>query len=96
MCEGKENFTAGKHIRFNVEKGEVYSATGKGKIPWISARDIAAVAYHALTDKESFDRDPVILGPEVLSYEDVSASKTSQGKVAETLITDCSDIEPRS
>jgi festuclavine dehydrogenase len=61
-------------VRFNVGKGEVYSATGKGRIPWVSARDIGAVAYRALTDKVSHDTDYVILGPELLTYGDVSGT----------------------
>ena len=59
-------------MRFNVEKGEIYSSTGEGKIPWVSTKDIGAVAYRALTDKVSHDTDHVILGPELLSYGDVS------------------------
>jgi hypothetical protein len=42
-----ENFSDGDHLRFNVEKGEIYPATGKENIPWISAKDIAAAAYEA-------------------------------------------------
>lgn len=61
-------------MRFNARKGEVYSATGKGKIPWVSVRDIAAVAYRALTDKVPHDTDHVILGPELLTYGDVSGT----------------------
>lgn len=41
-------------------------------MPWVSADDIAAVAYRALVDKESHNCDHVVLGKELLSYGDVS------------------------
>lgn len=51
---------------------KIISATGEGRIPWISAEDIAAVAFQALTRPESFNTDLFILGPELLSYNDVA------------------------
>lgn len=62
-----------RDVRFNVEKGEIYSATGSGKIPWVSIRDIGAVGYRALTDDVSHNTDHMVLGPELLSYDDVSS-----------------------
>ena len=59
-----------REARFDEGKGEIYS-TGKGKIPWISVRDIGAVGYRALTDEVSHDTDHVLHGPELLSYNDV-------------------------
>jgi hypothetical protein len=40
----------------------------------VSADDIAAVGFHALTDETLQKRDFVILGPELLSYDDVCSS----------------------
>jgi festuclavine dehydrogenase len=60
-----------RDVRFDVEKGEIYSSTGNGKVPWISVRDVGAVGYRALTDEVSHDTDHVLLGPELLSYDDV-------------------------
>ena len=59
-----------------MHKGEIYAATGKCRMPWVSAKDIGAVAYSALTDKLSHDTDHVILGPELLSYGDVRGPRT--------------------
>lgn len=53
-------------------EGKAYSASGSGKIPWISKTDIAACAYSALTAEAAPNGDYVILGPELLSYEEVS------------------------
>ena len=50
------------------------TATNGGKLPFVAAEDIAAVAARALTDKEPHNADHVILGPELLTYDDVSSS----------------------
>ena len=55
----------------------VYSATGDGKLPFISADDIAAVAYHALTDEKSHNKEHLALGPKLLSYGDVGSPAQS-------------------
>ncbi|KUI57114.1 Agroclavine dehydrogenase [Cytospora mali] len=52
------------------EEGKVYSATGDGKIPWVSKTDIAACAFQALTAERAPNGDYIILGPELLSYGD--------------------------
>ncbi|KAL2020726.1 hypothetical protein VTK56DRAFT_8026 [Thermocarpiscus australiensis] len=54
------------------ENSKIYSATGDGKIPWVSADDIAAVAVRTLTDPVPFNTDLLILGPELLSYDDIA------------------------
>lgn len=50
---------------------KIFTACGDGKIPFISADDIAAVAFHALTDETSHNCDHRVLGPELLTYDDV-------------------------
>ena len=55
------------------DESRVVSATGDGKLPFIAAEDIAAVAAKALTDEESHNTDHVILGPELMTYGDVRA-----------------------
>ncbi|KAH8766839.1 hypothetical protein F5883DRAFT_79099 [Diaporthe sp. PMI_573] len=50
-------------------EGRVYSASGGGRIPWVSKTDIAACAYSALTAEAPPNGDIVVLGPELLSYE---------------------------
>ena len=54
----------------------MYSATGDGKIPWVSADDIAAVAVRALTDEVAPNTEYLVLGPELLSYGDVRSVPT--------------------
>jgi uncharacterized protein YbjT (DUF2867 family) len=46
----------------------------KAKSPFVSADDVAAVAFRALTDEVAHNTDHLLLGPELLSYDDVSYS----------------------
>ncbi|KAL1970965.1 hypothetical protein VTN77DRAFT_2799 [Rasamsonia byssochlamydoides] len=68
-----ENFSEGHHQQTIKNENKIYSAAQDGKIPFVSADDIAAVAYRALVDEKSHDTDHVVLGPELLSYDDVAA-----------------------
>jgi festuclavine dehydrogenase len=77
---------------FNEEKGEIYSSTGKGKIPWISVRDIGAVGYRALTDEVSHDTDHILLGPELLSHDYVGFLCSCEPH-ANIAITHCSNLD---
>ena len=68
-----ENFAVQpNHVESIKNEGKVYSATGDGKIPWVSADDIAAVAVQTLTMAEAPNTEYLVLGPELLSYDDVS------------------------
>jgi festuclavine dehydrogenase len=49
----------------------MYSATEEGKVSWISTDDVGAVAFKALTDERLKSIDPILVGPELLSYDDV-------------------------
>ncbi|PPJ55272.1 hypothetical protein CBER1_04305 [Cercospora berteroae] len=60
-------------MRIIMEQDQIYSAAGKGKKPYISARDIAATAYRALVDEKPHDTDLYITGPESLTYDDIAA-----------------------
>jgi len=51
-----------------IKEGVVYSASGDGKIPYIDARDIAAVAAAILTKPGHDGKKYVITGSEALSY----------------------------
>ncbi len=53
-------------------ESKIYSATGDGKIPWVSVDDIAAVAFQAVTGEQPPNTDYLILGPELLSYDQVA------------------------
>jgi uncharacterized protein YbjT (DUF2867 family) len=52
---------------------EITSATGDGRVPFIDAWDIAAVAVAALTRPDIASREHVLTGPEAFSYDDVAA-----------------------
>jgi ergot alkaloid biosynthesis protein len=54
------------------DDGAILTATGTGRVGFIDADDIAAVAVRALTDETAPNADLVITGPEALSYDDVA------------------------
>lgn len=55
-------------------KDAIITATGDGKLGFVSTEDIADVAVSALTDEKSHNTYHIIVGPELLSYSDVSLS----------------------
>uniref|UniRef100_UPI002A80EEB8 NAD(P)H-binding protein n=1 Tax=Streptomyces sp. CRN 30 TaxID=3075613 RepID=UPI002A80EEB8 len=69
-----QNFT-GDHAHATTlrERGTVLTATGSGRVGFVDADDIAAVAVHALTGDTAPNTDLVLTGPEALSYDDVAA-----------------------
>lgn len=72
-----QNFTgAHAQARSIDDDGVILSATGTGRVGFIDADDIAAVAVHALTDNRAPDHDLVLTGPEALSYDDIAAIVT--------------------
>lgn len=52
--------------------GTISTCTGDGKVGFISSDDIADVAVNALTNPISPNTDHIIVGPELLSYDQVS------------------------
>ncbi|KAL9031141.1 MAG: hypothetical protein Q9196_000817 [Gyalolechia fulgens] len=60
------------------DEGKIYTACDDGKIPFISVADIASAAFKALTATESYDTAYTLLGPELLTFDEVAA-KFSQG-----------------
>jgi ergot alkaloid biosynthesis protein len=54
------------------DEGAIYSATGTGRIGFIDAEDIAAVAVSALTGPIALNDDFILTGPEAISYGDVA------------------------
>lgn len=67
-----ENFSEQQHLPTIRDQGIVITATGEGRLPFVSAEDIAAVAYRALTDERSHNTDHLILGPELFSYDEIA------------------------
>jgi uncharacterized protein YbjT (DUF2867 family) len=68
-----QNFT-GDHLHATSIRAEglIRTAAGTGRVGFVDADDIAAVAVHALTDDRAPDTDLVLTGPEALSYDDIA------------------------
>ncbi|MEU3063828.1 NmrA family NAD(P)-binding protein [Streptomyces subrutilus] len=72
-----QNFTgAHQHADGIRAEGLITTATGRGRVGFVDADDIAAVAARALTDAAAHDRDWIVTGPQALSYDDVAATLT--------------------
>ena len=69
-----QNFSESDQLAPIRDQGKVYSAAGNGKIPFVSTEDIARVAQRLLLDEKPHNTDYIILGPELLSQDDVSCS----------------------
>ncbi|OLR92368.1 NmrA family NAD(P)-binding protein [Actinokineospora bangkokensis] len=69
-----QNFTGDHPVAVGIrERGEVLTATGDGRVAFVDAGDIAAVAARALTDAAPHNTDHIITGPEALSYAEAVA-----------------------
>lgn len=66
-----QNFSEAEFRAPIRDEGKVCTATGNGMIPFVSTEDIARVAKHLLTDDKPHNTEYVVLGPELLSYDDV-------------------------
>ncbi|MEV5358608.1 NAD(P)H-binding protein [Streptomyces sp. NPDC052693] len=62
-----------EHARSIREEGVIRTATDDGRVAFVDADDIAAVAVHALTAGRDAGGDLVVTGPEALSYDDAAA-----------------------
>ena len=67
-----QNFSEGQHLATIRAENKIYSATGNGRVPFISADDIAAAAMVALTRETSFNNDFILTGSQLLTYDDVA------------------------
>ncbi|SOD62300.1 Uncharacterized conserved protein YbjT, contains NAD(P)-binding and DUF2867 domains [Streptomyces zhaozhouensis] len=72
-----QNFT-GAHVHADSirDEGVIRTATGDGRVGFVDAEDIAAVAVRALTDRSAPNTDLVLTGPEALGYDDIAAILT--------------------
>ncbi|MFF9978023.1 NmrA family NAD(P)-binding protein [Streptomyces erythrochromogenes] len=61
------------HARTIRDDGTILTASGDGRVGFIDAEDIAAVAVRALTDEQAPNTDLILTGPQALSYADVAA-----------------------
>ncbi|GGZ73598.1 NAD(P)H-binding protein [Streptomyces bluensis] len=72
-----QNFTGTHAHAVSIrEDGIIATATGTGRVGFVDAEDIAAVAVHALTDEHAPNTDLVLTGPEALSYDDIATITT--------------------
>ncbi|UCM90013.1 NAD(P)H-binding protein [Streptomyces marincola] len=72
-----QNFTGTHaHARSIRDEGIIRTATGSGRIGFVDAEDIAAVAVRALLDEQAPRTDLVLTGPEALGHDDIAAILT--------------------
>ncbi|MDT0270758.1 NAD(P)H-binding protein [Streptomyces sp. DSM 44915] len=72
-----QNFTGEHaHARSARDEGALLTATGSGRVGFVDADDIAAVAAEALSATRAPNTDLVLTGPEALGYDDVAAILT--------------------
>ncbi|WP_275562835.1 NAD(P)H-binding protein [Streptomyces sp. 5-6(2022)] len=68
-----QNFTGDHPVAQAIRgDGEIVTATGDGRVAFVDAADIAAVATRALLDDRPHNTDHVITGPEALGYREAA------------------------
>ncbi|KAG5987948.1 hypothetical protein E4U43_004893 [Claviceps pusilla] len=71
VTEGESDTKYAENFSTRGKKTPSYSAAKGGKIPFISAADIArVVALRALAAPALYNKDHLLLGPELLTYDD--------------------------
>ncbi len=68
-----QNFSEQQHLPSIRDEGTIHTATGDGRVPFVHADDIAAVAAAALRGQAPGNCDYVLTGPQALSYDEVAA-----------------------
>ncbi|KAB8298199.1 hypothetical protein EYC80_001943 [Monilinia laxa] len=84
-----DNFLIWPYFLTIKEENRFFSAMGNGRAPFVSASDIARVAMAALTSKTPPDHEYRVLGPELLTYDEVAAklSKVAGRTIAHVKMT---------
>ena len=72
-----ENYSQDADKYTIIAESKIYSACGDGKIPFISVEDIAACAFKVLTDPQPHNKSYLLLGPGLLSVDEVRLSSIS-------------------
>ncbi|MFB7296340.1 NmrA family NAD(P)-binding protein [Streptomyces rubiginosohelvolus] len=68
-----QNFTGTHAHALSIrDEGVIRTATGTGRVGFVDAEDIAAVAVRALTDEQAPNTDLVLTGPEALGHDDIA------------------------
>jgi festuclavine dehydrogenase len=73
-----DNFLSWQHGATIKNENKIYSACGDGQIPFISANDIARMAFFLLTDPKPHETNYRVLGPEPLTFDQI-AERLSRG-----------------
>lgn len=73
-----QNFERRDHYMADglIAHGRLSTSIEDGRVGFVDAEDIAAVALRALVDAEPHQTDHVITGPQPLSYDDIAATPT--------------------
>ena len=67
-----ENFSVGPVTPNSIRvHNEIGSVAKDGRVAFVSVDDIAKAALDALLDKKSWNTDRYVVGPELLSYDEV-------------------------
>ncbi len=75
-----QNFSEGQLLAPIRDQGAIHTATGRGRVGFIDAEDIATVAVEALSQNAFASDDLILTGPAVLSYDDVAKILTEVTK----------------
>ena len=67
-----QNFSEGQHLATIRDEDSIYSATEDGRVPFVSADDIAAAAAAALTRESSFNADFILTSSRAITYDEVA------------------------
>ncbi len=67
-----QNFAEGSHLATIRDEDAIYSNTEDGRVPFISAEDIARAAFALLTGPAGRNGDYLVTGGEALSYDQVA------------------------
>jgi uncharacterized protein YbjT (DUF2867 family) len=86
QCGFIENFTRSLAPTI-ISQDSFFSATQDGKIGLVSSEDIASAALTALTAKSSPNNEQIILGPELLTYDEVGASLKTNCVISQMFIS---------
>lgn len=91
-----ENFTIDPHLASIRGEDAIYSATDDGRVPFIAADDIAAVASSALTSERSINDGVVLTGPHAISYAEVAETiGAARGKSVRHISLDADALAAR-
>ncbi|MGW6885024.1 NmrA family NAD(P)-binding protein [Streptomyces goshikiensis] len=84
-----QNFTGDHaHAHSVRSEGVIRTAAGEGRVGFVDAEDIAAVAFRALTDTRAPNTDLILTGPSALNHREVAevlSEVTGQSVVHEEL-----------